>query len=48
MKDSKNPRKPLMYYYVISILFILFLNAVVFPYFINKQITEVDYGTFLT
>lgn len=48
MKESKNPRKPLMYYYIISILFILFLNAVVIPYFVNKTITEVDYGTFLT
>lgn len=48
MKERKNPRKPLMYYYVISMLFILFLNAVVIPYFVNKQITEVDYGTFLT
>lgn len=48
MKERKNPQKPLMYYYVISILFILFLNAVVIPYFVNKQITEVDYGTFLT
>lgn len=48
MKESKNPRKPLMYYYIISMLFILFLNAVIIPYFVNKQITEVDYGTFLS
>lgn len=48
MKERKNPRKSLMYYYIISLLFIMFLNAVVIPYFVNKQITEVDYGTFLT
>ena len=48
MKESKNPRKPLMYYYIISMLFILLLNAVIIPYFVNKQITEVDYGTFLS
>ena len=48
MKESKNPKKPLMYYYIVSMLIILFLNAVVIPYFVNKQITEVDYGTFLS
>lgn len=48
MKERKNPKKPLMYYYIISMLIILFLNAVVIPYFVNKQITEVDYGTFLS
>ena len=47
MKDHKNPKKPLIFYYGIALVIVLLLNALVFPYVLNQQITQVDYGTFL-
>src|SRR3974377_2461631 len=47
MKDQKNEQKPLIFYYITSLLLILLLNALIFPMFINNKVTEVDYGTFL-
>jgi cell division protease FtsH len=48
MKEDKNPRKPLIYYYGIVVFVVLLLNAFVFPSILKQQITQVDYGTFLT
>ncbi len=47
MKDHKNPKKPLIYYYGIALVIVLLLNAIVFPHMLKQQITQVDYGTFL-
>jgi len=47
MNNNKNNRKPIVYYYVIILAIVMLLNAFVFPQMSNKNITEVDYGTFL-
>ncbi|WP_352420520.1 ATP-dependent zinc metalloprotease FtsH [Proteiniborus sp.] len=48
MKEQKNPKKPIIYYYIVAIIIVMLLNAFVFPSILRKQITQVDYGTFLT
>ncbi|MGI6677787.1 MAG: ATP-dependent zinc metalloprotease FtsH [Dehalobacterium sp.] len=47
MQEDKNPRKPLIYYYLIVLGIILIINTFVLPMFVKGQITQVDYGTFL-
>lgn len=48
MKEQKNPKKPIIYLYIATLFIVLFLNAFVFPSILKQQITQVDYGTFLT
>ena len=48
MKEVKPPKKPLLYYYGIILVVILILNSFYFPAIFQKQVKEVDYGTFLT
>ncbi|HYE11190.1 MAG TPA: ATP-dependent zinc metalloprotease FtsH [Patescibacteria group bacterium] len=48
MKEEKNPKKPIIYYYIITLIVVLILNAYVFPSVMKQEITQVDYGTFLT
>ncbi|MFB5067831.1 MAG: ATP-dependent zinc metalloprotease FtsH [Candidatus Wallacebacter cryptica] len=42
-----NPKKPLLYYYLIAIAIIFLFNAFILPTYMKMQITQVDYGTFL-
>ena len=48
MKEVKPPRKPLAIYYAIVLLMLLLLNFVLLPWMEERQIKEVDYGTFMT
>ena len=48
MKEQKNPRKPIIYYYIAAMVMVMLLNAFVFPLLIRQKINQVDYGTFLT
>ncbi len=48
MKEVKTPKKPLIYYYMIILLVIMFLNAFVFPTILGTKVQDIDYGTFLT
>ena len=48
MKEVKTPRKPLAIYYAIVLLTLLLLNLVLLPWMEERQIKEVDYGTFMT
>ena len=48
MKEVKTPRKPLAIYYAIVLLTLLLLNLVLLPWMGERQIKEVDYGTFMT
>ena len=48
MKEVKTPRKPLAIYYAIVLLTLLLLNFVLLPWMEERQIKEVDYGTFMT
>ena len=47
MKEVKSPKKPLIYYYVITLLAILCFNLFVAPLLTQQQVTETDYGTFM-
>ena len=48
MKEVKNPKKPLIYYYGIVLLVLFLFNLLVTPLLMQRQITEVDYGTFMS
>ena len=47
MKEVKEPKKPLFYYYGIVLLIVLLFNLLVAPLLSRHQTTEVDYGTFM-
>ncbi len=47
MKEVKNPRKPLLYYYGIVLLILLLFNMIIAPLLVQKQVIQVDYGTFM-
>ncbi len=47
MDEIKNPRKPLIYYYVIAMLVLMLFNLLAKPWIMRAQIDEVDYGTFI-
>ena len=48
MKEVKSPKKPLIYYYVIVLLVLAAYNLFVSPLLLSRQVTEVDYGTFMS
>ena len=48
MNEVKRPKKPLIYYYMIVLVVMMLINLIAVPWFAEKQIREVDYGTFLT
>lgn len=48
MNEVKKPRKPLLFYYGIVLLVILFINLFLTPSLQQMRIKEVDYGTFIT
>ena len=47
MNEVKQPKKPLAYYYFIVLLVIMLFNFLLMPKLIERQIVEVDYGTFM-
>ena len=47
MKEVKSPKKPLLYYYGITLLVILLFNLLVAPLIARNQVTETDYGAFM-
>ena len=48
MKEVKTPKKPLAIYYAIVLVILLVLNFVIMPWASERQIKEVDYGTFMS
>lgn len=48
MKEIKNSKKPLVYYYLITILIVFLLNTFLLPSLSDFQVQDVDYGTFMT
>ncbi len=49
MNEVKNPRKPLIVFYIIMLLFMFAFNSLIAPMLAEEQkIKEVDYGTFMT
>lgn len=48
MKETKNPKKPLIYYYLAALLVLLLINAFLTPLVRNSQTVNVTYDKFLT
>ncbi len=48
MKKMEKPRKPLIFYYAIVLVVMILLNTLLFPRLMGQEVTQVDYGTFLT
>ena len=47
MKEAKSPKKPLIFYYGVVLAVLLVFNMIVSPLLLERQVTEVDYGTFM-
>ncbi len=47
MNEIKRPKKPLIYYYGIVIIIMMLFNFLAVPWFMQRQIRVVDYGTFM-
>ena len=48
MHEVKTPKRPLIYYYGIVLLILLLFNFLAMPWLAQRQIEEVDYGTFMS
>ena len=48
MNEVKNPKKPLVFYYCIAMLAVILFNVLIVPWMLERQIVEVDYGTFMS
>lgn len=48
MKEVKQPKKLLIFYYLIVLIIIMVLNFIFVPWFTERSIEEVDYGTFIS
>ncbi len=48
MEVKNKPHKPLIYYYVVVVVLLLLFNFLAMPWFAQRQIREVDYGTFMS
>ncbi len=47
MDEQKRPKKPLLFYYAITLGIVMLLNLLVFPALMKSKVSQVDYGTFL-
>ena len=47
MKEVKNPKKPLIYYYTITLILLVLFNVFVAPLLNRQQVVETDYSTFM-
>ena len=47
MNEVKKPKKPLIFYYMLVLVAILLINMLLVPYMAERQVKEVDYGTFM-
>lgn len=48
MREIKTPKKPLLYYYGMILLLLMLFNFFAMPRLAQRQVHEVDYGTFMT
>lgn len=44
--DAKSPKKPLIYYYIVTLLVLMLLNIFLFPTLLQRQVVEIGYGDF--
>jgi cell division protease FtsH len=47
MKEKQRPKKPIIYFYVVTLIIVLILNTFILPSIMKQEITQVDYSTFL-
>ena len=47
MNEVKNPKRPVYWYYAIAVIVLLLLNSFLMPSIAERQVQEVDYGTFM-
>lgn len=43
----KNPKRPIVFYYLIALIIIIVMNSIVLPRFLGPNVKEIDYGSFL-
>ena len=48
MNEVKKPKKSIISYYLIVLLVMMLFNWLVMPWILQRQIQQVDYGTFMT
>ena len=48
MQELKSPKRPLFFYYIFVLFAILCINFLLLPALEQRQVKEVDYGTFMT
>lgn len=48
MHEVQKPKKPLYYYYGVAMLILMCFNLLAMPYMAEKQVKNIDYGTFMT
>ena len=47
-KRQKTPKRPLIFYYVVTLLILMLLNWLFFPALMQRQVTEVGYDEFVS
>ena len=47
-KDSKTPKRPLIYYYAVTLLVLMLLNWLLVPMLAQRQVVEVGYNEFVS
>ena len=47
MKEIKEKKKPMLFYYIVALANIFMFNAVAKPYYDQQSVKNVDYGTFM-
>ena len=48
MNEVKSPKKPLLFYYILVLMFLLLFNLLAMPWMAEHRIEDVDYNTFVT
>ncbi|TJX65925.1 ATP-dependent zinc metalloprotease FtsH [Soehngenia saccharolytica] len=43
----KNPKRSIVFYYLIALIIIIVMNSIVLPRFLGPNVKEIDYGSFL-
>ena len=47
MQEVRKPKKPLIFYYGVVLLILLLFNFLAMPWLAQRQVQQVDYGTFI-
>ena len=47
MKEVKEKKKPILFYYIVALAVIFIFNAIARPHYDSQSVKQVDYGTFM-